>query len=167
MELAEAYMALGGVPYYWGFLKPGLSLAKNMDMLFFASDAKLRLEFSQLFASLFKNPEPYVRIVNALGSQSDGNTRGVQIDLLIDRDDRVVNLCEMKFCEGMFNVDAQCDESLRRKREVFVQKTGTRKAVHLTLVTTNGLAGTKYRGVFQSVITLNDLFRPVFTGGQS
>ena len=100
-------------------------------------------------------------------SSPDVNTRGVQIDLLIDRDDRVVNLCEMKFCEGMFNVDAQCDESLRRKREVFVQKTGTRKAVHLTLVTTNGLAGTKYRGVFQSVITLNDLFRPVFAGGQS
>ena len=48
-----------------------------MDMLFFASDAKLRLEFSQLFASLFKNPEPYVRIVNALGSQSaEHNTKG-------------------------------------------------------------------------------------------
>lgn len=281
MELAEAYMALGGVPYYWGFLKPGLSLAQNMDSLFFSSDAKLRLEFSQLFASLFKNPEPYVRIVNVLGSRlcgltreelvsacalkesgklsrqleeleqcgfirryrafgvkkkkgfvcqlidsytlfhfrfirenhahdthfwsssfsspvhntwaglaferlslqhidaikqalgisgvvcnacawrypSDSSTRGVQIDLVIDRDDRVVNLCEMKFCEGMFAVDAECDESLRRKREVFVQKTGTRKAVHLTLVTTNGLAETKHRGVFQSVITLNDLFR--------
>ena len=90
---------------------------------------------------------------------SDSSTRGVQIDLVIDRDDRVVNLCEMKFCEGMFAVNAECDETLRRKREVFVQKTGTRKAVHLTLVTTNGLAETKYRGVFQSVITLNDLFR--------
>ncbi len=45
------------------------------DSLFFASDAKLRLEFQQLYASLFKHPEPYVRIVNALGSRQCGLTR--------------------------------------------------------------------------------------------
>ncbi len=278
MDLAEAYMALGGVPYYWSFLKPGLSLAQNMDALFFASDAKLRLEFSQLYASLFKHPEPYIKIVNALGAKQVGLTReelaadcafdesgkltryleeleqcgfirryqpfgarkkgfvsqlidnftlfhfrfmrnnakrdprfwtssytsplhrtwaglaferlclqhtdnlkralgisgvvsgvcawrsptgegaGTQIDLLIDRDDRVINLCEMKFCEGLFAVDREYDEKLRARREAFRLQTGTRKAIHLTLVTTNGLAETKYRGVFQSVVTLADLF---------
>ena len=86
-------------------------------------------------------------------------SRGGQIDLVIDRDDRVVNLCEMKFCEGLFSVDKEYDSLLRERREMFVRQTGTRKSVHLTLVTTNGLAETKYRGVFQSVITLDDLLK--------
>lgn len=87
-----------------------------------------------------------------------GESDGAQIDLLIDRDDRVINLCEMKFCDGPFAVDREYDERLRERRATFLRKTGTRKAVHLTLVTTVGLAETKYRGVFQSVVTLADLF---------
>ena len=87
-----------------------------------------------------------------------GKERGAQIDLLIDRDDRVINLCEMKFCEGAFAVDREYDERLRERRATFLRQTGTHKSVHLTLVTTVGLAETKYRGVFQSVVTLADLF---------
>ena len=64
----------------------------------------------------------------------------------------------MKFCEGLFAVDREYDEKLRARREAFRLQTGTSKAIHLTLVTTNGLAETKYSGVFQSVVTLADLF---------
>ena len=57
------------------------------------------------------------------------NGDGAQIDLLIDRDDRVINLCEMKFCEGPFAVDREYDERLRERRATFLRQTGTRKAV--------------------------------------
>ena len=65
----------------------------------------------------------------------------------------------MKFCDGLFAVDKDYDALLRKKRQAFVRQTGTRKSVHLTLVTTNGLADTMYKGVFQSVITLDNLFQ--------
>ena len=51
------------------------------------------------------------------------------------------------------------DAWLRERRAMFLRQTGTRKAAHLTLVTAIGIAETKYKGVFQSVITLDDLLR--------
>ena len=85
--------------------------------------------------------------------------RGAQIDLLLDRSDRVVNICEMKYVDGPFKVEKDDDELLRQRRNVFTTETDCKKSVHLTLVTTYGLAPTKWRGVFQSVITLDDLFK--------
>lgn len=84
---------------------------------------------------------------------------GTQIDLVIDRDDRIVNLCEMKFCDGPYEVDSTEAERLRANREAFIRETGTRKAVHLTLVSPFGLKQGRHSGVFQSVVTLDDLFR--------
>lgn len=277
-DLAEAYMALGGVAWYWSLLRPGMSLAGNFDSLFFNEDAKLGLEFSSLYASLFKHPEPYLKIVEALGSRGKGLTReqlakscgfsesgklsrqveeleqcgfvrryapfgaakkgsliqlldaftlfhfrfgrdrtarsgafwtsmfgkpqhrvwtglafervclahvgqirralgisgvvsdicswnsrpneehaGSQIDLVIDRDDRIVNLCEMKFSETPYEVDAEEEARLRNRRESFIRETGTRKAVHMTLVSPWGLKPGRHSGVFQSVVTLDDL----------
>lgn len=71
----EAYMILGGVPYYWSFLNKGVSLAKNIDNMFIAEDAKLDGEFSELYAALFKNPDPYVAVVEQLAGKSYGMTR--------------------------------------------------------------------------------------------
>ena len=65
---------------------------------------------------------------------------GAQIDLLIDRADNVINLCEMKYSYGQYNLtSAECDKLLRR-RDVFISVTGTGKSVHLTMVTPNGVA---------------------------
>ena len=83
---------------------------------------------------------------------------GAQIDLVIDRDDRIVNLCEMKWCETPYEVDSGEAERLRNRREAFIRETGTRKAVHLTLVTPWGLKQNMHAGVFQSVVTFDDLF---------
>ena len=49
-ELAEAYMALGGIPYYWHYLDKRFSLAQNLDRMFFVDDAPLANEFRELFA---------------------------------------------------------------------------------------------------------------------
>ena len=66
-QIAECYMAIGGIPYYWNCLQKGLSVQQNMDQLFFAEDAALADEYNELYRSLFDSPEPYMRIVETLG----------------------------------------------------------------------------------------------------
>ena len=83
---------------------------------------------------------------------------GAQIDLVIDRADRVVNLCEMKFSKGPFEISRAYDLVLRNKIEVFRRETKTRKALHLTMVTTYGVKPGKYAGVAQSEVNMDDLF---------
>lgn len=280
-QLAQYYMALGGVPFYWNHLQRGFSVAQNMDALFFAGEDKLETEFGELFSSLFAKDTPYVRIAEALCSRrlglerkeisaltgiansgtltkyldelaqcgfvrryriagksvrdslyqmvdnftlfhfrfvrentdddpkfwsasvdspllkawgglsfelvclehveqikralqiggvhslnyawrcehpADDAERGAQIDLLIDRSDGVVNLCEIKFSSGLYVIDADDDAAMRNKLTAFKRETRTRKAVHVTYITTYGLAKNKYAGDVQSGVTLDDLF---------
>ena len=273
-QLAECYMILGGIPYYWHFLDKGLSVAQNVDELFFAGHDKLENEFEELYESLFQSPEPYVEIVTALARKKIGMTReelcantelansgnlseclkdlercgfvrkyvplgrkakgcvyqlmdnytlfyfkfvepnhgidkshwtkllgtsvhnvwsglaferlclqhvdqikealrigGVhaniyawrsphaQIDLLIDRDDGIVNLCEMKFAADEFEVTATDDRDMKRRMSELKELSGTRKALHVTYVTTYGLRKNSYAKNVQSEVTLDDLFR--------
>ena len=281
-DLVEAYMILGGVPFYWSHLKRGESLAQNVDRLFFDADAKLANEFDALYRSLFKFPTPYVTIVSALATKKAGMTReeilvetklldndtfiralreleqcgfirkytmlgrkvkgaiyqlmdnftlfyfqflqngsndahfwsnnvvsprhnawaglafervclqhlsqikqklgilGVasdayswnykpkdeedagsafQIDLLIDRNDNMINLCEMKFSTAEFEVSEAEEARLRRRLSRFVSVTKTKKSINYTLVTTYGLVPTKHSHVFQQVVVLEDLFK--------
>ena len=278
-QLAECYMVLGGIPYYWSLLEKGLSLAQNIDKIIFAKNGKLSNEFNQLYASLFKSPEQYIDIVTALGKKKAGMTReeiiaatdkysngalskvldeleycgfirkyngfdkkskqaiyqlidnytlfyfkfiqqnenndehfwsasidsamhrawsglaferlcmahtqqikaalgiagvlsnvyswrkeadetsdGAQIDLLIDRKDQVVNLCEMKYSLSEYAIDAEYEQKLRNKKSAFINTTNTRKAVHLTMVTTFGIKANAHSGIVQNEITLEDLF---------
>ncbi len=278
-QIAECYMVLGGVPFYWGLLEKGLSLAQNIDKLFFARNGKLVHEFQQLYASLFRSPKLYIDVVTALGGKKAGMTReeilqtidkqsngslsrvldeleycgfirkyngfgrrskqavyqltdnytlfylkfmrqnehndehfwsvsidsakhrvwsglaferlcmahipqikvrlgiagilstvyswrkeadengeGAQIDLLIDRNDQVINLCEMKYSLAEFSIDAAYERNLRHKKEVFLAATHTRKAVHFTMVTTYGVRKNAHTGIIQSEIILEDLF---------
>lgn len=74
-EIAQAYMVLGGIPYYLSYLDPDLSLQQNMDALFFGRKAILRNEFDLLFSSTFARPEIMKSIVRVLGTRSRGFTR--------------------------------------------------------------------------------------------
>ena len=56
----ECYMVLGGIPYYWRMLRRGTSPAQNFDELLFSPQGRLRGEFDELYASLFRRKEPYV-----------------------------------------------------------------------------------------------------------
>jgi hypothetical protein len=279
-DLLEYYMVFGGVPFYWSLLTRGQSVAQNVDKLIFAEDGKLRYEFNELYDSLFRNPEKYVRIVMELGKNGSGMTRdelvkqceleengrtsrmledleecgfirkiptyglknqatfrlidnytlfyfqfvqgyaghdehrwtnmvhdqrrrtweglsfervclqhsrqikaalgisgvetsesswrcvsddpdvrGAQIDLVIERGDRVVNLCEIKFASEKFAIDADYAVRLREKVGAFKRETGTRDNCHLTFVTTYGLRRNSHCGIVQSEVTLDDLFR--------
>lgn len=95
------------------------------------------------------------------GVQSDvcaWKGEGGQIDLLIDRRDQIVNLCEMKFSQSEFEITKQYDEHLRRRAESFRAATKTRKALHQTFVTTYGVKKNMYSGNVQSEVKLDDLF---------
>ena len=87
------------------------------------------------------------------------NETGAQIDLVIERSDRVTNLCEMKYTAAPFEITDEYDAKLRIKRETFISQTGTRNAVHLTMVSANGIRKNANSNDIQSVVTLDDLFR--------
>ena len=273
-QIGECYMVLGGIPMYWRFLERGRSVAQNIDGLFFAGAEKLENEFDELYASLFKHPEPYLAIVAALarkkcgmrrdeismasGVENSGSltrylrvleqcgflrrfteigkkTKGAvhqlvdnftlfhyrfieanksndphfwsatldsrdhstwaglaferlclqhvdgikralgiggvltsvhswrnekaQIDLLIDRRDGIVNLCEMKYWSGPYTMTAKDAAALAAKKAAFKDATRTRKAVHLTMVTSFGVRRNAYSDSVQSFVTLDDLFK--------
>lgn len=278
-DIAETYMMLGGVPYYWSFLRKNESLAQNIDRMIFAEDAPLAEEHQALYASLFDHPEPYIAIVEALTRKKCGLTRnellnatklsdnttftrtlneleqcnfirkyycfgkkerestyqmidnftlfhfqyiignvrhdphfwshsigtpihhtwsglaferlclwhlpqinsalgitgvissahswrttanedheGAQIDLLIDRNDNVINLCEMKYCDEKYTFTKEEADKLQQRRSVFKKVTRTRKTIHTTLVTMHGIAHNKYTNDIHSEICINDLF---------
>ncbi|MBQ8958197.1 MAG: hypothetical protein IJ057_06815 [Bacteroidales bacterium] len=256
-------------------------MAQNIDRLFFARDGELRNEFSQLYASLFNHPEPYIGIINLLGKKKIVMTRnelvdlwkkgsngkltsilkdlescgfickyhsigmksknaifqlidnytlfyfkfiednlindehfwtkshdtplfstwtglafervcllharqikeklgissvisseyawrvektnkhpGAQIDLLIDRNDDVINLCEMKYSKTAFSIDDDYNETLQQQRALFKAETKTTKAVHITLVTSVGLIHNANSFEIQNEVTVDDLFKP-------
>lgn len=281
-DILEGYMAMGGVPYYWDFVQSGKSMTQNIDAIFFKKDALLKGEFDYLYASVFRKPEDYIRIIKALGKKKAGMRRnelsretdlvcngsfsrkleelescgfirkyhefgkrnmgavfqlidnytlfyfkflekaptdgrywektidspirrawtglafervclqhseqirkklgvsgvltdecswqcasdpdhgiyGTQIDLVIDRRDRIVNLCEMKYSTSNYAITKEYDRKLREKITDFKTLTKTKRAVHLTMVTTYGLERNKYAGRIQSVVTAEDLFQP-------
>lgn len=84
--------------------------------------------------------------------------RGTQIDLLIERRDRVINVCEMKFSLNEFTIDKDYDAILRNKMETFREESKTKKALQLTMITTYGVKRNLYSNRVQSEVLLDDLF---------
>ena len=279
-QLLDAYMVFGGVPYYWSLLQKGASVTQEIDRLIFSPDGELNDEFEMLYASLFKKPEPYIRVIELLarkkmgmtrmellaaggfednGSFSDilkdlewcgfirsysmmgykkksdlfqlidhytlfyyeyidgqrqganywksmlgtpkyntwcglafertclwhidqikkqlgisgiltneyawrcsgdenKNLRGVQIDLLIDRSDGIIDICEMKYSKEAYVISADYGRELQRKRDVLAKVTGTESAVHTIMVTTEGVAHNEEWGEIQAEVNLDNLF---------
>lgn len=271
--ILEAYMALGGIPYYWSFMKKGLSVAQNFDHIFFDEDGELANEYDALYASLFKNPTIHISIINALATHKTGmgrqeildkgkltdssaftqalkeleqcgfirkytcigkktkdamyqlmdnytlfyhqfiksnkngdshfwssmynsplhNTwaglafervclqhieqikkalgffgvistahswtgKGAQIDLLIDRNDNVINICEMKYSKGKYALGNEEIQRMQNRVNTFMEETNTMKSIHLTMITSYGLTEDSDTSTIQSQLTMNDLF---------
>ena len=81
-----------------------------------------------------------------------------QIDLVIDRNDMVINLCEMKYAKDEYVITREYNNTLRRRYALFTEATKTRKTVHTTIITTFGVKRNMFRGNIQSEITMDDLF---------
>ena len=94
-------------------------------------------------------------------SQGEGeeSRSGAQIDLIIDRRDQVVNLCEAKFALNRFEIDKDYDRKLRNKIVVFREATNCRKTIQLSMISTYGIQKNKYSGIVSSEVLLDDLFQ--------
>ena len=84
--------------------------------------------------------------------------KGTQIDLLIDRADEVVNICEIKFVSDKYMIDSDYEERLRNRASLFRTVTKTKKAIHHTFITTYGVAQNLHSGIVQSEVVMDDLF---------
>ena len=82
-----------------------------------------------------------------------------QIDLLIDRNDGIINICEMKFSKSVFVVDKKNWQDLMTKLNILTNVAKTSKAMHLTMITPFGIKKNKYSGDINSEIKLDDLFK--------
>ena len=278
-QIAQCYMALGGIPFYLTLLNRQLSLVQNIDALFFNGDnSPLMVEYQELFTALFNKPDKYVGVVKKLAEHREGLTRnqlismgyesgaeltkvlsdlercdfifrftrygnrsnnviyrikdfytlfyykfaenitihrqqwvqlantqqvkswqgfsyellcllhleqikkalgvnvmlnsasswrssnykqGAQIDLVIDRADRIVNLCEIKFSNNIFAIDKAYEHKLRERMAMFSEQTKTRHATVLTMITTFGVLKNMHSSVVNSQVTLDNLFAPI------
>ena len=84
--------------------------------------------------------------------------RGAQIDLLIDRADNVIDICEIKYSTGKYTLSKRDCENIDNKMDAFRAVSGTAKSVHLAIITANGLAENAYSRKAQNVLVLDDLF---------
>lgn len=84
--------------------------------------------------------------------------KGAQIDLVIDRSDHCINLCEMKFAVGKFNISGEYEDKLRNRMQIFREKTKTGKSLFTTFVTTFGVADGIHRGIVDNQVLADDLF---------
>lgn len=96
--------------------------------------------------------------VYAWHSPSDAEEQA-QIDLIIKRRDKVVNICEMKFYEDKYTFKKKDAEELRRRIRIFKETCGIKQAVHPILVTTYGLNQNEHSSAIQNVVTIEDLFQ--------
>jgi hypothetical protein len=84
---------------------------------------------------------------------------GAQIDLLIDRQDGVINVCEMKFSTNEFTIDKKYARELREKLATFGRVTRTKKATFLTMVTTQGVKANEFsEELVQNNVKVDTLF---------
>lgn len=96
--------------------------------------------------------------VSAWSTAGNESSEGAQIDLLIIRDDNVVNLCEMKFSGDAYHVSKEEESRLRNRIEALKATLTPKQTVHLTMVTTYGVAYGKHSGIVQKQVVMDDLF---------
>ncbi len=96
--------------------------------------------------------------VSAYSVLADDEKNGAQIDLLINRADNVVNLCEIKFASGEYVVTKDEESKLRNRIETLKRTLSSRQTIHLTMITTYGVAYGKHSGIVQKQVRMDDLF---------
>ncbi|MEO6978017.1 MAG: ATP-binding protein, partial [Mucilaginibacter sp.] len=88
-----------------------------------------------------------------------GNEQGTQIDILINRADKCINICEIKFASDAFEVTKSYAKELDSKLKIFQAQTKTKKALFITMVTTYGIKNqNSYPGLIQNEIAMDVLF---------
>lgn len=99
-----------------------------------------------------------VRTTESAWSKKEDDAEGTQVDLLINRMDNIVNMCEIKFYNDVFIVDRNYYMSLIRRQNLLGPYLKQGMSIHNTLITTYGIEKNKYSDIFTNVLTLDDLF---------
>lgn len=87
------------------------------------------------------------------------NEQGTQIDLLIDRQDNCINICEMKYASTEFTIDKSYSEKLFHKKQIFLEKTASRKTIFMTMISSYGVKQNDYYlNYIQNQLTIDVLF---------
>lgn len=154
--------------FYYKFIKENFGKDENFWSRTIDSPARRAwagLTFEQLCKDHINQIKQKLGISGIVAETSSWFTKpteeydGAQVDMLIDRRDRIINICEMKFSESEFAISKEYDKELRNKISVFKAATKTKKAVQLVLVTTYGVKQNMYSNLVQSQVDLDDLFR--------
>lgn len=96
---------------------------------------------------------------SAQNRKNSSTARGAQIDLLIDRNDGIIDLCEMKYYADEVSLDDEEETKIENRKLRLREETQTEKAVHAILVTTKGLKRNAHSDCIQSVVTMEYLFK--------
>ncbi len=96
---------------------------------------------------------------NEYAWKSRKHSPGAQIDLLIDRRDGIINLCEDKYTDKEYVIDQSFVEDMKKKAEAFVDEAHPGKAIHLTLISATSVKRNEYYNSIQNIITGDDLFK--------
>ena len=153
--------------FYLRWIEP--NRRKTMSWENLGETAKWRAWSGYAFESLCRRHLAQMkRALGIAGVQTEQSTwshvgsakeSGAQVDLLIDRRDDCIHLCEMKFAHGEFVIDKRYAERLRERKETFRRVTRTRKTLFITLVTTFGVKENPYAlELVQSELKMDDLF---------
>ena len=99
--------------------------------------------------------------ISSWAKQGNNDEEGAQIDMLIDRRDRVINLCEIKFSSLPYEIDKGYDTSLKKKVSIFREDSKTKKTIIVTMITSYGIKKNKYSNYIGKEVSLDDLFERI------
>lgn len=85
-------------------------------------------------------------------------TPGAQIDMILDRADRLIHLCEIKFSTDKYVISRDYEDKLRQRMGIFRKLTKNKKSIVNTFITTYGVVNAKNRSIVHSEVTMDDLF---------
>ena len=95
-------------------------------------------------------------------SRGNDTEKGVQIDMLLDRNDRIINILEIKFYNNTWILDKEDAAQLREKTAIFKAVTQTNKQIFLTLISTFGIKPNAHSiGLVNRSFDMNVLFEPI------
>lgn len=91
--------------------------------------------------------------------RSKESVPAAQVDLIIERADQIISLCEIKYSKGIYSLDAKEEERLRNRITDFTDETKVKEAVQLVLITTYGLKDNAHSTEVNDRVVLDDLFK--------
>lgn len=92
--------------------------------------------------------------------RKNSDNRGAQIDLLFDRNDDAITICEIKYTEEPFTITKEYLDNLQKKMTVYKEQTGTKKQLFLAIISANGIKNNYYaEQIVSGIVTLEDFFK--------